>query len=41
MPIILEKLFRHERDSRFCSTCISVHMLATVIVFALIAMFTA
>jgi predicted permease len=36
-PIILEKVYRREADSSFCSTYISVHMLATVIIFALMA----
>ena len=36
-PIILEKLYRREADSSFCSTYISVHMLATVLIFALLA----
>lgn len=36
-PIILEKLYRSERDGQFCSTYISLHMLFTVILFALIA----
>jgi len=36
-PIILDKLYRQEEDGRFCSTYISLHMLATVIIFACIA----
>jgi len=36
-PIILEKLYKGEKDSQFCSTYISLHMLATVIIFALVA----
>ena len=36
-PIILEKLYRKDADGSFCSTYISVHMLATVIIFALMA----
>ena len=38
MPIILEKLYRDGRDGQFCSTCISLHMLVTVIAFAVIAL---
>jgi len=38
-PIILEKLYKGEKDGSFCSTYISLHMLATVIIFALIAAF--
>lgn len=41
MPIILEKVFRQESDGEFCSTYISLHMLATVVVFAVIALFIA
>ena len=37
LPIILEPLSRSEADGQFCSTYISLHMLATVIVFALLA----
>lgn len=36
-PIILEKIYKGEKDAQFCSTYISLHMLATVIIFALIA----
>ena len=36
-PIILEKLYRRDADGSFCSTYISVHMLATVLIFALLA----
>jgi len=36
-PIILEKVYRKDTDGSFCSTYISVHMLATVIIFALMA----
>lgn len=36
-PIILENLYRRDADGAFCSTYISVHMLATVIIFALMA----
>ena len=36
-PIILEKVYRKDADGSFCSTYISVHMLATVIIFALMA----
>lgn len=38
-PIILEKVFHDESDGPFCSTYISLHMLATVILFALLAAF--
>lgn len=37
IPIILEKIYRRDADGSFCSTYISVHMLATVIIFALMA----
>ena len=37
LPIILEPLSRSEQDGRFCSTYISLHMLATVIAFAVLA----
>ncbi len=36
-PIILEPLCRGEEDGRFCSTYISLHMLATVAAFAVLA----
>lgn len=36
-PIILEKVYRKDTDGSFCSTYISVHMLVTVIIFALMA----
>jgi len=36
-PIILVKVYRKDADGSFCSTYISVHMLATVIIFALLA----
>lgn len=39
-PIILEKLYRKDADGSFCSTYISVHMLATVLIFALLAVLT-
>ena len=38
-PIILDKLYKGEKDGQFCSTYISLHMLATVLIFALIALF--
>ena len=37
LPIILEKVYRKDSDGPFCSTYISLHMLATVIAFAVIA----
>ncbi|MBE5773266.1 MAG: hypothetical protein E7337_04960 [Clostridiales bacterium] len=40
-PIILEKLYKKGSDGQYCSTYISLHMLVTVIAFALIAVFTA
>lgn len=36
-PIIVEKVFRKDADGQFCSTYISLHMLVTVIIFAMIA----
>ena len=36
-PIILEPLYRDEGDGAFCSTYISLHMLVTVIAFAVLA----
>ena len=36
-PIILEPVYRREGDSAFCSTYISLHMLVTVIAFAVLA----
>lgn len=36
-PIILEKQCRCEEDGQFCSTYISLHMIATVLVFAILA----
>lgn len=38
-PIILDKLYRGEEDGSFCSTYTSLHMLVTVIIFVLIAVF--
>lgn len=38
-PIILEPACRNEGDGAFCSTYISLHMLVTVIAFAVLALF--
>jgi len=38
VPIVIEKMFRKKADGQFCSTYISMHMLVTVVVFAIIAL---
>ena len=38
LPIILERIYRKPDDGAYCSTYISLHMIATVIVFAVLAL---
>ena len=38
LPIILERIYKKPDDGAYCSTYISLHMIATVIVFAVLAL---
>ena len=38
LPIILERIYKKPDDGAYCSTYISLHMIATVLVFAVLAM---